>query len=68
MYDSIPSFQGGALRAKQAAAFLSIAQSTFWRWVAEGKLPKGKKIGLRCTVWLKDELAQWLANAGQAAG
>ena len=55
---------GGALRAKQAA-FLSIGTSTFWKWVADGKLPRGKKIGLRCTVWMRNDLEAWLANAGR---
>lgn len=50
----------GAKRAKSAAAFLGIGQSTFWRWVAEGKLPKGKRLSPRVTVWMQADLEKFL--------
>ena len=43
-------------RSKEAAALLCIGVSTFWRWVQIGKLPKGKKIGERTTIWKRDDL------------
>jgi excisionase family DNA binding protein len=38
-------------RAAEAAKLLRIGRSTFWRWVADGRLPAGKKLGPRVTVW-----------------
>ena len=38
------------LRAKDAAKYLGIAESTLWRWTKEGLL-KATKIGYRVTVW-----------------
>ena len=55
----------GAMRAKSAAAFLGIGESTFWRWVAQGKLPKGRRLSARATVWMRADLEQVL---DQAAG
>lgn len=66
MHDNLTSVQGGALRAKDAAGFLGIARSTFWKWVADGRLPKGRKIGKRCTVWLRADIEAWLANTNKA--
>ena len=43
-------------RPKEAAALLCIGVSTFWRWVQIGKLPKGKKIGERTTIWKREDL------------
>jgi len=34
-----------AMRAERAAAYLDISKSMFLQWVAEGKMPKGTKIG-----------------------
>lgn len=53
----------GAMRAKAGAAFLGIGQSTFWRWVKEGKLPKGRRLSARATVWTRAELEQFLEGA-----
>ena len=56
----------GAVRAKSAAAFLGIAESTFWRWVKEGRLPKGKRLSARATVWMRADLERFLDQADNA--
>ena len=53
----------GALRAKSAAAFLGIGESTFWRWVKKGRLPKGRRLSARATVWMRADLEQFLEGA-----
>lgn len=57
----------GAMRAKTAAAFLGIAESTFWRWVAQGRLPKGIRLSARATVWKRADLEFFLEQAGKGA-
>jgi predicted DNA-binding transcriptional regulator AlpA len=46
----------GARRAKDCAKFLGIGVSTWWRWVAEGRVSKGIHLSPRCTVWPLPEL------------
>ena len=58
----------GAMRAKSAAAFLGIGQSTFWRWVKEGRLPKGTRLSARATVWRCEDLEHFLNQAGEEGG
>ena len=49
-----------SLRAKQAAAFLGVGESTFWRWAKERPdMPKGIKLSARTTVWPLDKLTAW---------
>ncbi len=36
----ITPYGAGVMRAHDAAKFLGVAVSTFWRWVKEGRLPK----------------------------
>ena len=43
-------------RAKEAAKLLRIGESTWWRWVQLGRLPKGKKLGPRVTVWRRADV------------
>lgn len=56
----------GAMRAADAARFLGIAVSTFWRWVQEGKLPKGRRLSRRCTIWMRADIERFLAEGGEA--
>jgi len=51
------------LRAKAAANFIGIAESTFWKWVAEGRLPKGTRLSARATVWRLSALEAFLEQA-----
>ena len=53
----------GALRAKDAAKFLGVGISTFWRWTSQGKIPRGIRLSSRCTVWKLADLEKFLAQA-----
>ena len=50
------------LRARDAAAYLGIAESTFWKRVADGGLSRGIKQTPRCTVWRREELDAYLSR------
>jgi len=53
------SYPPGALRADRAAAYLSLATSTFLELVDAGRLPKGKKLrGIR--FWSRRELDDFI--------
>ena len=54
------------MRAHDAAMFLGVAVSTFWRWVKEGRLPKGKRLSARCTVWMRADIERFLTEGGEA--
>ena len=58
----------GVLRAKAGAAFLGIGESTFLRWVAEGRLPQGMRLTARCRVWRRSDLEAFLNRAAAAEG
>ena len=55
------------VRAKEAATYLGIGESTFWRWVAQGKLPQGIKFGTRCTVWRLEVLDSFIEQHEKVA-
>jgi predicted DNA-binding transcriptional regulator AlpA len=55
------SYPPGALRADRAAAYMSMSTSTFLEHVANGRLPKGKKLG-GVTFWSRRELDAFIEN------
>ena len=64
-------FNGRVLRAKNAAAFLGIGESTFWKWSREGRLPRGTRLSARATVWRIVDLEAFLeqqANQQEEGG
>ena len=65
---SVEQHNGRALRAKDAARFLGIGESTFWRWVKDGRLPKGIHLSTRVTVWKIAALEASLERQAAAQG
>lgn len=50
------------LRAKECASMFGVSESTWWRWLAEGRLPKPIRLGRRVTAWEVTELEKRLAG------
>jgi predicted DNA-binding transcriptional regulator AlpA len=54
------------LRARNAAEYLGIGLSTFWKWAAAGRIAPGVRLSARCTVWPVEALESVLAEAKAA--
>ena len=54
------------LRVDEAAAMLGLPVSSFWALVAEGRIPRGIKIGRR-TRWSLRGLEEWIAEQSGVA-
>jgi predicted DNA-binding transcriptional regulator AlpA len=52
--------------SKERRGRYPISPATWWRWVADGKAPKGFKLGPNTTVWSENTLDKW--DADKAAG
>jgi len=61
-------FNHGVLRAKDAAAFLALGESTFWRWAKDGRLPKGTRLSARATVWRISDLEAFIEQQAASQG
>lgn len=53
----------GFYRVSKICEILSIAKSTWWLWVKNGRAPKGFKISDGITVWPKDVIHKFLKEA-----
>lgn len=51
------------LRIKQVLELIPVSKSTLWQWVKEGKFPVPTKLSSRCTVWLEEDILNFISNA-----
>lgn len=54
----------GVMTAKEACEYLKIGNSTFYRWIAEGRIPPGKKISKRSVRWPRSTI-EAVMNGGE---
>jgi prophage regulatory protein len=63
------SLSNTSLRPAQAAKFLGIGESTFFRWAKDrADFPKPIKLGPRTTVYPLDKLTAWRDAQGGKVG
>lgn len=56
------------LRARQVCKMLGISRNTWLNWVDAGRAPAGIVFGSRVTVWLKNEVEDFVKNAARREG
>ncbi|HOY23372.1 MAG TPA: AlpA family phage regulatory protein [Cellvibrio sp.] len=44
------------IRLPQVLQILPIGKSTFWKMIADGRAPRGRKLGEKTTVWKLSEI------------
>ena len=54
---------GEIMRAADVARFMKCAQSTVWKWVERGILPKPTRMGSRFSFWRKSQIERALSEA-----
>jgi prophage regulatory protein len=54
------------LKIGDCLKIIPIGKSTFWKYVALGKLPQPVRLGTN-TMWKESDLLKWMANGGPQA-
>jgi predicted DNA-binding transcriptional regulator AlpA len=57
----------GFLRLKDVLRFIPVSDTTWWRWIQEGKAPRGRKLGPAITVWKAEEIRDLIKRLGEEA-
>lgn len=57
----------GFVRMPQLIAVFSVSESTIWRWVRTGKLPKPVKLGERTSAWPVEAVRSAINQFSEAA-
>ena len=61
------NFEDRFLRVRDVGEMFGIKPPTVWEWVRKGKLPKGRKLSARVTVWRLSDLLPYFERIGAAA-
>lgn len=48
------------IRLTRVMELTGLAKSTVWAWVANGKLPKPRKLSHRVAVWKESVILAWI--------
>ncbi len=51
------------IRINEVMEMTGLSKSTVWAWAADGRLPKGKKLSPRVTVWRLSEIQEFIGGA-----
>jgi prophage regulatory protein len=43
-------------------ARVGLKRSAIYLRMSEGRFPKSRSLGIRCTVWLESEILQWMVD------
>ncbi|WP_408587915.1 helix-turn-helix transcriptional regulator [Novosphingobium sp.] len=50
------------LRLPEVIARVGLRRSAIYQRMSEGRFPKSRSLGPRCTVWVKSEISAWIAS------
>ena len=51
------------IRINELMSITGLAKSTVWLWVKQGRLPAGRKLSPRVTVWYESEIITFMGKA-----
>ncbi len=57
----------GFVRLPVVLAHIPVSRSGWWLGIAQGRYPKGIKLGPRMTAWRVEDIRALIANAGASA-
>jgi prophage regulatory protein len=50
------------LRLPEVISRVGLKRSSIYQRMAEGRFPKARSLGPRCTVWVETEIDAWIAS------
>ncbi len=55
----------GFVRLPQILNLIPISKASWYRWVSEGRAPKGLKLGPKTTAWKVEEISQLIIKLAE---
>lgn len=55
------------IRLSEVMARVGLKRSSIYQRMAEGRFPRSRSQGSRCTVWVESEIAEYIAGIANAA-
>ncbi len=48
------------IRLKEVQHRVGLGRSTIYKRMSEGRFPKSRSLGPKCTVWIEAEIEEWI--------
>ena len=50
------------IRLPEVIARVGLKRSAIYQRMSEGRFPRARSLGARCTVWIESEIEQWMRD------
>ncbi|MEJ6008796.1 AlpA family transcriptional regulator [Novosphingobium aquae] len=57
-----PSIHQRLLRLPEVMRRVGLKRSAIYQRMSDGRFPKSRLLGTRCTVWVESEIEQWICE------
>jgi len=56
---------GRLLRLPEVMARVGLKRSAIYQRMTEGRFPKSRSLGTKCTVWIESEIDEWIRRVAR---
>lgn len=53
-------FRGSLIRLPEVMARVGLKRSAIYQRMSDGRFPKSRSLGAKCTVWVEREIEEWI--------
>ena len=62
---SSPLVQGRLLRLPEVMARVGLKRSAIYQRMSDGRFPRSRSLGPKCTVWVESEIDDWIRGIAE---
>lgn len=55
------------IRLPEVIARVGLKRSSIYQRMADGRFPRSRSLGPKCTVWVESEIDEWIATVASAS-
>lgn len=63
--DSSPLVPGRLLRLPEVMARVGLKRSAIYQRMSDGRFPRSRSLGPKCSVWVEAEIHQWICEVAK---
>lgn len=64
---SSPLAPGRLLRLPEVMARVGLRRSAIYQRMSDGRFPRSRSLGPKCTVWVESEIDEWIRDVANSA-
>jgi prophage regulatory protein len=65
---SSPLAPGRLLRLPEVMARVGLRRSAIYQRMSDGRFPRSRSLGPKCTVWVESEIENWICDVAKQTG